>query len=91
MERKAYDLLNDEDYPAAYIAFDALSTKYPKEVDYKQKLGICCLRYPEKKDRAIEVFSSLKETTKDVLYEYYLGIALQSNYKFRNLKTTVQL
>lgn len=83
MERRAYDLLNDEEYPAAYAAFDALSTKYPKEVDYKQKLGICCLRYPEKKDRAIEVFSSLKETTKDVLYEYYLSIALQSNYKFQ--------
>ncbi|MCA0430217.1 MAG: hypothetical protein LCH32_06910 [Bacteroidetes bacterium] len=82
LEQQAYDLLNEEEYQAAYSAFDALVVKYPKELDYKQKLGICCLKYTDKKDRAIEVFSSLKESTKDILYDYYLGISYQSNYKF---------
>ena len=41
LEQQAYDLLNEEEYQAAYSAFDALVAKYPKEIDYKQKLGIC--------------------------------------------------
>ncbi|MBS1650465.1 MAG: PD40 domain-containing protein [Bacteroidetes bacterium] len=82
LEQNAYDLLNYAQYAEAYTAFDQLSAKYPKNIDYKEKLGICCIRFAEKKDRAIEVFTELKSKTKNPLYDYYLGKAYHVNYKF---------
>jgi len=85
LEIKAYAALNDGDYESAYQQFDALSAKYPKKEDYKVKLGICCLRYPEKKDRAIEIFQGLKNS-KTIDADYYLGKAYHVNYKFTEAK-----
>lgn len=85
LEIKAYAALNDADYQSAYQQFDALNAKYPKKEDYKIKLGICCLRYPEKKDRAIEIFQSLKDS-KTIDGDYYLGKAYHINYKFNEAK-----
>lgn len=85
LEIKAYEALNDGDYESAYKQFDFLYGKYPKKEDYKIKLGICCLRYPEKKDRAIEIFQSLKDS-KTIDADYYLGKAYHVNYKFNEAK-----
>lgn len=82
MEEEAYNALNDEDYVTAYAKFDELNSKYPKEFDYKLKLGICCLKNPERKERAIEVFTEMKNTYKTVESDFFLGKAYHLNYKF---------
>ncbi len=81
-EIEAYAALNAQDYVKAYELFDKLHAKYPAEKDYEEKLGLCCLYYPEKKARAIEIFSQMQNGSKNVLYEYYLGKAYHINYKF---------
>jgi hypothetical protein len=50
LEDQAYDYLNNSEFVKAYEAFDQLHARYPKELDYEFKLGICALGYPEKKD-----------------------------------------
>ncbi|MDP3556476.1 MAG: hypothetical protein Q8T03_03815 [Bacteroidota bacterium] len=82
MEEDAYNALNDEDYATAYTLFDQLNAKYPKEFDYQLKLGISCLRNPERKERAIDIFSDMKKVYKTVESDYYLGKAYHLNYKF---------
>lgn len=82
LEIEAYAALNAQEYNKAYGLFDKLCTKYPEEMDYQEKLGLCCLYYPEKKGRSIEVFTSMRDKYKTPLYEYYLGKAYHINYKF---------
>ncbi|HQQ93636.1 MAG TPA: hypothetical protein PLQ93_03710 [Bacteroidia bacterium] len=82
LEDEAYDYLNNGDFIKAYDAFDKLHARYPKELDYQFKLGICCLSYPEKKERAIEVFQDMVTKYKTKEAEFYLGRAYHSNYKF---------
>lgn len=82
LEEQAYTALNDRDYASAYNLFDKLNSKYPKEFDYKFKLGLCCLSYPEKKERAIEIFQDIKKESKGPESDYYLGKAFHVNYRF---------
>jgi hypothetical protein len=83
VEEDAYNALNDEDYVKAYELFDALNSKYPKEFDYKLKLGITCLRNPERKERATEIFTEIKkDNPKFYEADYFLGKAYHVNYKF---------
>jgi hypothetical protein len=90
MEDGAYNALNNEDYVAAYTKFDELNAKYPKEFDYLLKLGICCLRNPERKERSIEIFTEMKNTFKTVESDYFLGKAYHLNYKFDDAILTLQ-
>lgn len=82
LEDQGYDALNSHQYVKAYEIFDKLHSRYPKEVDYQFKLGICCLNYAEKKDRAIEIFKDMKAKYKTLEVEVYLGKAYHRNYKF---------
>ena len=82
LEEKAYNALNDKDYTLAYELFDKLNAKYPKEFDYKFKLGLSCLNYPDKKARAIEIFTEIRKEAKGPEGDYYLGKAYHINYKF---------
>ncbi|MCW3077444.1 MAG: hypothetical protein JWO32_2053 [Bacteroidetes bacterium] len=82
LEEQAYAALNDKDFANAYTLFDKLNAKYPKEFDYKFKLGIACLYYPDKKARAIEIFNDIKKESKGPEVDYYLGKAYHVNYKF---------
>ncbi len=82
LEDEGYDYLNNGDFIKAYEAFDKLHARYPKELDYQFKLGICCLSYPEKKERAIEVFQDMVTKYKTKEAEYYLARAYHANYKF---------
>jgi hypothetical protein len=82
LEEEAYNYLNARDFANAYILFDKLNAKYPKEFDYKFKLGLVCLNNPEKKERAIEIFKNIKTETKTPEADYYLGKAYHINYKF---------
>ena len=61
LEDMAYDYLNNYEFPKAYDAFEKLVTRYPKEPDYKFKLGICALSHPEKKEKAIQIFKRLQK------------------------------
>jgi tetratricopeptide (TPR) repeat protein len=71
-----------KEFEKAYPIFDDLSYKNPKNIDFKLKLGICCLNLPEKKSRAIEIFEQIKKDTKSPDASYYLGKAYHINYKF---------
>jgi hypothetical protein len=82
LEEHAYAAFNDKDYATAYTLFDKLNAKYPKEFDYKFKLGLCCLNYPEKKVRAIEIFQSIKKETTGPEADFYLAHAYHENYRF---------
>ncbi len=84
IEEEAYNFFSNKDYKKAYDLYDKLYNKNPKELDYKFKLGYCCLFYHEKKDRAILIFEDIKlnnsKKSKDI--DYYLGKAYHENYRF---------
>ncbi len=90
LEDQGYDALNSHQYIKAYEIFDKLHSRYPKEIDYEFKLGICCLNYAEKKDRAIEIFKDMKAKYKTLEVEVYLGKAYHRNYKFDEAINTLK-
>lgn len=89
LEDQGYDALNSHQYVKAYEIFDKLHSRYPQEIDYQFKLGICCLNYAEKKGRAIEIFKDMKARYKTLEVEVYLGKAYHRNYKFDEGITTL--
>lgn len=89
LEDQGYDALNSHQYIKAYEIFDKLHARYPQEIDYEFKLGICCLNYADKKSRAIEIFKSMKTRYKTLEVEVYLGKAYHRNYKFEEAITTL--
>lgn len=91
IEEEAYNNFSNKDYKKAYELYDKLSAKSPKELDYKFKLGYCCLFYPEKKKRAIEIFEDIKNTKKTKDIDYYLGKAYHVNYRFNDAIKTLEL
>lgn len=92
MEEAAYFYFNNKDYRKAYELYDQLYAKSPKDLDYKFKLGYCCLFYAEKKSRAIEIFEDIKKNnskkTQDI--DYYLGKAYHVNYRFSDAIKTLE-
>lgn len=93
IEEEAFYFFSNKDYKKAYELYDKLSAKNPKEIDYKFKLGYCCLYYPEKKIRAIEIFEDMKKTgkPKDIKdIDYYLGKAYHVNYRFQDAIKTLE-
>jgi Tol biopolymer transport system component len=82
LEDQGYDYLNALDFVHAYEVFDKLHSKYPEELDYQFKLGICALNYAEKKERAIEIFKAIRDKKKTAESELYLAKAYHRNYKF---------
>ena len=90
LEEEAYYHFSNKDYKKAYELYDKLSAKNPKEVDYKFKLGYCCLFYPEKKGRAVEIFEGLKGDKKNKDINYYLGKAYHVNYRFQEAIKTLE-
>ena len=92
MEEAAYFYFNNKDYRKAYELYDQLYAKSPKDLDYKFKVGYCCLFYAEKKSRAIEIFEDIKKNnskkTQDI--DYYLGKAYHVNYRFSDAIKTLE-
>lgn len=82
MEDQAFMSFNSGDYANAYVLYDKLHAKYPKEEEYNLKLGLCCLNYPDKNARAIEIFQEMNSKSKTATTDYYLGKAYHVNYKF---------
>jgi tetratricopeptide (TPR) repeat protein len=81
--REALSYMSAKDYAKAYSIMDKLYFKKPKNEDYLFTLGLICLNYPERKDRALEIFEALSQKRKDMLeMKYYLGKAYHMNYKF---------
>lgn len=70
------------DFMRAYDLYDKLLTQSPQNNEYKFRLGICALKYPEKKARAIELFEDLKRIDKSRDIDFYLGKAYHLNYRF---------
>lgn len=84
IEEEAVYYFTNKDYKKAYDLYDKLNAKNPKELDYKFRLGYCCLYYPEKKKRAIEIFEEIKKGKKTKDIDYYLGKAYHVNYRFQD-------
>lgn len=82
MIEEAQYYYEQKEYDKAYFLYDKLNAKSPKDVDFKFRLGICCLNFPDKKDRAIEIFQDLKANVKSEDVPFYLGRAYHLNYKF---------
>jgi tetratricopeptide (TPR) repeat protein len=75
-----------KDYKKAYDLYDKLSAQNPTNMEYKFRLGFCTLNYPDKKARAIELFTDIKKTDKSPDVDYYLAKAYHINYKFDEAK-----
>lgn len=75
-----------KDYKKAYELYDKLSAQNPTNMEYKFRLGFCTLKYPDKKARAIELFTDIKKTDKSADVDYYLAKAYHINYKFDEAK-----
>lgn len=84
LEEEAAYYFDIRDFKKAYFDYDKLFSKNPKNVDYQLRLGMCCLNYPEKKARAIEIFEDLKRTQKSPDTYYYLAKAYHINYRFED-------
>ncbi len=82
IQEEAAVYFDQKDYKKAYEAYDKLYTQVPKNLEYKFRLGYCCLFYPEKKARAIEIFEDIKRTDKSPDVDYYLAKAYHINYRF---------
>lgn len=94
-ERKKYRevlaYMNKKEYAKAYELMDKLYLKKPKNEDYLFTLGLICLNYPERKERALEIFEILSQKKTDVLeMKYYLGKAYHMNYKFKEAIPLIQ-
>lgn len=72
----------NRDFKKAYELYDKLSAQNPKNLEYKFRLGVSSLNYPEKKVRSIEIFEELKRIDKTAEINYYLGKAYHINYRF---------
>ncbi|HPQ09481.1 MAG TPA: hypothetical protein PK995_09680 [Bacteroidia bacterium] len=91
MYREAIELMNVKEYAKAYDIMDKLYSKKPKNEDYLFTLGVICLNYPERKERALEIFEALSQKKKDMLeMKYYLGKAYHLNYKFKEAIPLIQ-
>jgi tetratricopeptide (TPR) repeat protein len=90
LEDEAYDHLNNYEYAKAFNSFAELHKRYPKEMDYHFKLGICALSYPEKKDKAIDIFKEIGLTNKTRESQYYLARAYHANYRFDEAMAVLQ-
>lgn len=90
LEEEAYGYLNAHNYVKAYDAFDKLVSRYPKEMLYEFNLGYCCLNYPAKKARAIDVFKNLKLNYPTLEVEAYLGFAYHRNYRYDEAISTLK-
>lgn len=90
MIESAQYYFENQEYDKAYDLYDKLSTKNPKDQEFKFRLGLCCLNYPEKKQRAIEVFTDLKQTSKTTDAAFYLGKAYHANYMFDKAITELE-
>jgi len=82
MKDEAMYFFSSKNYAKAYELYDKLLISSPKNFDYKFRLGYCCLFYPEKKARAIEIFEDIKISDKSPEADYYLAKAYHINYKF---------
>lgn len=82
IQAEAAFYFDSKDYKKAYELYDKLYTQTPKNFEYKFRIGYCCLFYPEKKARAIEIFEDIKRTDKSADADYYLAKAYHINYKF---------
>lgn len=79
-----------KDFKKAYDLYDKLYTQTPKNFEYKFRIGYCCLFYPEKKARAMEIFEDIKRTDKSPDADYYLAKAYHINYKFDQAITSYE-
>lgn len=82
LKNEAAYAFDSKDYKKSYELYDKLYTQFPKNLEYKFRLGYSSLYYPEKKARSIEIFESLKTHDKSADANYYLAKAYHFNYRF---------
>lgn len=80
----------NREFKCAYELYDKLSAQNPKNLEYKYRLGVSSINYPEKKARSIEIFEELKKVDKSPELNYYLGKAYHINYRFDDALTAYE-
>ncbi len=80
-EEAAY-YYDNKDFKKAYELYDKLYTQNPKNMEYKYRLGVSSINYPDKKERAVGIFEDLKKIDKSPEIDYYLAKAYHINYRF---------
>lgn len=73
---------DNKDFKKAYELYDKLCSQNPKNLEYKFRLGVSSINYPEKKARAIDIFEELQKVDSSPEINYYLGKAYHINYRF---------
>ncbi|MES2131923.1 MAG: hypothetical protein V4506_06190 [Bacteroidota bacterium] len=73
---------DNKDFKKAYELYDKLCSQNPKNLEYKFRLGVSSINYPEKKARAVDIFEELKKVDSSPEINYYLGKAYHINYRF---------
>lgn len=73
---------DNKDFKKAYELYDKLCAQNPKNLEYKFRLGVSSINYPEKKARAIAIFEELQKVDTSPEINYYLGKAYHINYRF---------
>ena len=91
LKEEASYSFDNKDYRKSYELYDKLYTQFPKNLEYKFRLGCSSLYYPEKKARSIEIFESLKTQDKSAEANYYLAKAYHINYRFDEAITSYNL
>jgi hypothetical protein len=82
LKEEAAFYYDNKDYKKAYELYDKLCAQNPKNLEYKFRLGVSSVNYPDKKLRAIEIFEDLKKVDKSPEINYYMAKAYHSNYRF---------
>jgi len=82
LKEEASYYYDNKDFKKSYELYDQLYVQNPKNLEYKYRLGVSSINYPEKKLRAIEIFEDLKKVDKSAEINYYLGKAYHINYRF---------
>ena len=82
LQNDAYDAMYEGEFQLASEKFEKLCKLYPEDIEYKYELGICYLKYTAKKEKAIEIFTDLRNNQDIIEADFYLGKAYLLNYKF---------
>ncbi len=81
--KKAADLFEEADYPAAMPLYSQLLANHPKDPNYNYRFGVCMLYANADKEKALPFLEvASKDPKAEVEVWFYLGRAYHLNYRF---------
>ncbi|RMG81497.1 MAG: hypothetical protein D6707_04745 [Bacteroidetes bacterium] len=91
-DKKKYNLADyyfqEEKYKKAIPIYKELVEKYPDDLFFKYRLGICYLYNPTEREKAVDYLEEVYEKAPDFTeVKFYLGRAYHLNYKFSDAES----